>query len=332
MKRVFALLPLPMALWFRNYASSHPEWVEAFYASGIYPLLAAPISRAFGIVSVPLAEILLVLFLFFCAILLFRKRFFAALSLFLLLPAVFFGGFAVNYFRMPLEETLAIDTQPTPVSELAALCETLTRDANSRYTEPPRDLLSPASDALNAAARSYPIPKGEFAAPKYALSSPLLSRLLIAGITSPFTFEALVNGDMPAVAIPFVACHESAHLRGFAREEDANLVAYLACEYSTDPYYRYSGAIGALQYAMGALRAADPNAYGDIRLMASENVSRDLAAYDAYWAAYRNTKTAEAGARINDTYLQTMGGGDQSRQSYGRMVDLLLGLYAKGEI
>jgi len=332
MKRFFALLPLPLALLFRFFAASRPEWVETFYAGGIYPLLAAPISRMFGVVSVPLVEILLIAFVFFCVYLLFRKRFFAALALSLFLPAVFIGGFGINYFRMPLETTLAIGTRPTPVSTLVALCEKLTLDANSRYIEPSGDLLSPAGDALNAAARRYPIPKDEFGAPKFALSSPLLSRLLIQGVTSPFTFEALVNGGMPAVSIPFVACHESAHLRGFAREEDANLIAYLACEFSSDPYYRYSGAISALQYAMHALSAADPEAYASIRGMASEDVSRDLFACSAYWAPYRHTKAAETSARVNDAYLQTMGGGDQSGQSYGRVVDLLLGLYEKGEL
>ena len=329
MKRVIALLPLPLALLLRLFALSHPKWVETFFSGGIYPKLAAPVSRAFRVVSFPLGEILVVIFLLFCIYLLFRKRFFAATALFLVLPAVFIGGFGLNYLRLPLEKTLSIDTRPMPVSTLVALCEKLTRDANGRYAEPSGDLLLPAGDALNAAAGHYPIPKGKFGAPKFALSSPLLSRFLIAGITSPFTLEALVNGGIPEVSIPFVACHESAHLRGFAREEDANLVAYLACEFSNDPYYRYSGAISALQYAQRALREADPEAYGAVCRMVSENVLRDLSACDVYWAAFRQTKAAEVGARVNDAYLQTVGGGDQSGRSYGRVVDLLLGIYAE---
>ena len=47
------------------------------------------------------------------------------------------------------------------------------------------------------------------------------------------------------------------------------------------------------------------------------------------WAAFQNMKTAEVGARVNDVYLQSIGGGDQSGQSYGKVVDLLLGIYAE---
>jgi len=267
-----------------------------------------------------------------CVVLIFRKKFFVAFALILLFPAVMIGGWSLNYFRLPLEHTLAIEMEWTPVSQLTALCEKLMADANNRYVEPSEDLLHSANDALNAASRLYPIPRGDFGAPKYALVSPLLSNFLIEGITSPFTLEALVNKGIPTVSIPFVACHEAAHLRGFAREEDANLVAYLACEFSVNAYYRYSGALNALQYAMDALNEADPYYCASIRQMASEEVLRDLSAINAYWAPYHHTKAAEAGARVNDAYLQTMGGGDQSRQSYGKLVDLLLGLYAQGKI
>lgn len=332
MKRVIMLLPLPLALALRLVASSHPDWVEMYYANGIYPMLAAPISRLFRVVSIPFIEILVVIFVIFCVYLLFRKKFLTFVSLVLLVPAIFIGGWSLNYFRLPLEQTLTINVAPAPVSALTDLCEKLMRDANARYTKPEGDLLASANDALNNAARLYPIPTGQFGAPKFALTSPLMSRFLIEGITSPFTLEALVNQGVPTATIPFVACHESAHVRGFAREEDANLVAYLACESSDNPYYRYSGALNALQYAMQALHSADSNSYTIILQMASEQVMQDLIDHDAYWAPYRQTKAAEAGARVNEAYLQTMGGGDQSTQSYGRLVDLLLGLYEKGRI
>ena len=35
--------------------------------------------------------------------------------------------------------------------------------------------------------------------------------------------------------------HEQTHLRGFMNEAEANFVAYLACENSSDPYFEYSG-------------------------------------------------------------------------------------------
>ena len=55
----------------------------------------------------------------------------------------------------------------------------------------------------------------------------MLSYLGISGIFIPFTCEANVNATLPDWEIPFTACHELAHQRGFAREDEANYVGYL---------------------------------------------------------------------------------------------------------
>ena len=202
----------------------------------------------------------------------------------------------------------------------------LAEDADERWQEAPEtDLLAAAPDALNAAARAWPIPAGRWGAPRAALSSGLLSRWLIEGFISPWTCEALVNANIPAATLPFVACHEAAHVRGFAREEDANLVAYLACEASGDAYYRYSGALKALLYALRALQQEDAGAYARLYASLSSGVRADIDAHEAFWNAYRGTPAAEVSARVNDTYLQSVAQ-DQNARSYGRLVDLLLAL------
>lgn len=332
MKRFIALMPLPLAIVCRLLASNQPEWIEKNYVSVVYQAIAAPVSSFFAILHFPIIEILVIIFSLFLIYLLFAKKFFVALSLCLLVPAIFIGGWGLTYFRLPLEQTLLLDVRDSSVEELSALSEKLTRDANAMYTEPSGNLLSPANNALNSAAKSYPIPVGSFGEPKFALSSPLMSKFLIEGITSPFTLEALVNRGIPTASIPFVACHEAAHIRGFAREEDANIIAYLACEASDDPYYRYSGAVSALLYTLRALHSADAEAYVAVHEMISPQVRADIDSYNAYWAPYHQTKAAEVGTRINDAYLQTMASGDQSTRSYGRIVDLLLALSRKEEM
>lgn len=44
-----------------------------------------------------------------------------------------------------------------------------------------------------------------------------------------------------AATIPFNMCHEVAHLLAIAVENEANFAGYLACEYSGDPVFQYSG-------------------------------------------------------------------------------------------
>ena len=329
MKRLFALAPLPLSLLLRLLSALRPDWTERFFSRGVYPFLAGPVSRLMGLCPVPVVELLVAALVGFVLYSVFKKRFFRVFALLGLVASLFLGFWSLNYFRLPLEETLDIPVRASTVQELTALCDKLMEDANALYTEPPEELLPLAGAALNAAARDWPIPAGAWGKPKKALASPLLSRLLIEGITSPFTCEALVNGGIPAVSLPFVACHEAAHVRGFAREEDANLIAYLACAASDAPFYRYSGAVSALLHCLNALQRADGEAYQALRRTLSDGVRADLAAHAAYWAQYRGTTAAEVGARVNDAYLQALGGGDQSARSYGRLVDLLLALERK---
>ncbi len=329
MKKLLAMLPLPAALLLRWIASAHPLWVERFFSTGLYPAIARPVSRLTALVPFSLLEPLLAILLLLVLYSLFKKRVFRVFALLGLVAAVFLGGWSLNYYRLPLETTLDLPVALSTPEELAALADALIDDVNARHVPLDGISLAEATGALNAAAESWPIPHGDYGSPKTALMSPLMSELLIEGITSPFTLEALVNGGAPAVSRPFVACHEAAHVRGFAREEDANLIAYLACEASSDPAYRYSGAFSALLYTLDALRSADPDAYLACRARISEDVLRDIAAHADYWNAFRETKAATVGTQMNNTYLKTVGGGQQSARSYGRVVDLLLALKRK---
>ena len=332
MKRILALLPLPVALLVRWVASLRPQWVERWFSTGLYPAVAAPVSRLMSLCPVPVIELLLVIFFFFMLYWLWKKRFFRMVIMCGLILSVFVGGWGLNYFRLPLEETLNLSVRPSTPEELRGLCERLINDANARRVDPPENPIAQTNAAMNAAAEKWPIPTGTFGSAKVALASPLLTRLLIEGITSPFTLEALVNGQIPAVSQPFVACHEAAHVRGFAREEDANLIAYLACEASGDVFTGYSGTIGALLHALGALRDTDHTAYLLLWEGMTPGVKADIAFHTTFWNAYRQTKAAQVSAAVNDAYLQTAGGSGQSSRSYGRMVDLLLALERQGAI
>jgi len=91
--------------------------------------------------------------------------------------------------------------------------------------------------------------------------------LQVAGMFIPFTGEALVDASRSAVAIPFTAAHELAHMLGVADEGEANLVAYARCV-AYGGAFAYSARLWALRYALSrvenpgeVVRALD----GDIR-------------------------------------------------------------------
>lgn len=73
---------------------------------------------------------------------------------------------------------------------------------------------------------------------KPCLPGGLLMRFGVSGVFSPFTFEAHVDPALPLPTLPFVAAHELAHVAGFASEDEANFVAWLACSRSPAPLLR----------------------------------------------------------------------------------------------
>lgn len=62
----------------------------------------------------------------------------------------------------------------------------------------------------------------------------------ILGYYNPFTAEAQYNSNLPATFIPFTIAHETAHQLGFAREEEANFIAYIIGTNSYNKDLKYS--------------------------------------------------------------------------------------------
>ncbi len=78
---------------------------------------------------------------------------------------------------------------------------------------------------------------------------------------SPFTFEANINLQMPELYFPAVAIHEYAHLQGFAREDEANFIAWYLGSQCGDADFVYSANAYALRYALNSLYGVWPEEY-----------------------------------------------------------------------
>ncbi|MCI2049158.1 MAG: DUF3810 domain-containing protein [Lachnospiraceae bacterium] len=87
----------------------------------------------------------------------------------------------------------------------------------------------------------YPEPKGLF-------FSGLMSQMHMQGYYFPFSMEANYNTKMCEMNMPFTFCHELSHLKGYMKEDDCNMLAFLACMGSDDPAFVYSGYLGVLNY------------------------------------------------------------------------------------
>jgi hypothetical protein len=185
--------------------------------------------------------------------------------------------------------------------------------------------LSRASKGYENISPSYPVFSGRYGKPKGVLTSLGLCYTGIAGIYMPFTGEANVNILVPDATLPSTICHEMAHQRGFAREDEANFIGYLACKYSNDADFQYSGYLLALIYSMNALYAYDEASYYELVKTYSPGLVRDLKYDSDFWKQFEGP-AEKAQERINDAYLKSNKQAD-GIYSYGRMVDLLLAEY-----
>jgi hypothetical protein len=114
--------------------------------------------------------------------------------------------------------------------------------------------------------------------PRTLLTTPVLRRLGMAGVYSPWTGEALVMADLAGAGFHFSAAHESAHQRGIARESDANAMAYLLGLDAPDVETRYAAALFLQRQALQGLARRDPETV--LRLVQARypGVQRDVEA------------------------------------------------------
>ena len=337
-----------LAAWLlTRLAQSQPEAVERIYSRGIYPLWGQALSTVTGLLPVSLSEVLLFALpaLLALGVVQAARRRIAWRRLaagWLCVPLcgylVFSLGWALNYSRKPYAEIAGLPVQAVEVNTLERLVARLADQANDLRAElggggeaftlsvDRRTVLREhVNEAYASAAQAYPWLGGHYGAPKFALLSTPLAYLQISGIFSPFTFEAHVNAHESDALLAATAAHEGAHLRGFAREDEANFIAFLACIQSDDADFRYSGAFLAMVHASNALYSADYALWEQAAALRSDAVERDIASNNAYWAQY-DTPVAEVSNRVNDAYLKA-NGQENGVQSYGRMVDLLLAYY-----
>lgn len=255
----------------------------------------------------------------------------------------------INYQRESFAESAGIRTNEYSVEELTEVCSWLTEEINARSDEVPRDdegimtlekiseTEGSVSDGGNTSVDALAVEamkglgetctelSGFYPKPKGLLNSWILSVQNLTGVYSPFTVEANYNSDVVDYDIPFTACHELSHLRGFMQEQEANFIAFLACTDSEYVEFQYSGYLVGWVYCMNVLHQADYDAWEEIRAGIAPSADTDLKANSEFWAAY-DGKVAEVSNKVNDTYLKANGQKD-GVESYDRMVDLIVAVY-----
>lgn len=330
--------------------SLSPEFTEKYYSRGFYKLIMQPISFITGLVPFSVAELALILIAIYIPIriilLVVKAIRYRKLKVFLpfIANTVMIGSlwffiqvmvWNLNYERLPYAEIAGINVKESSVNELEELCKWLIDSTNELREQVSQDekgvmyieggyssVLKRAQQGFSALENKHPFLSGHYGRPKPVILSRLMSHSNIVGIYSCLTGEANIDVDIPHIGIASTTLHEMAHQRGFAREDEANYIAYIACMAHPDVDFKYSGSVMALQYSMNALYSEDPDRYFKLTEKYSQNYLKDLEHERTYWKQFQG-KAKEVANKMNDTYLK-LNGQEDGVKSYGRMVDLLL--------
>ncbi len=201
-------------------------------------------------------------------------------------------------------------------------CGQVERDEDGHFAVPLADCFSRNGLYSRHLLEEFPCLDGmKNYTPKAMIYSRIMSRLGYTGIYFPFTGESNINVESPACYIPFTVAHEMAHQRRVSSEAEANFVGIMACLYSGDPVYVYSGSLMGLSSVMNALYKADRDAWSAMYATLDERIRLDWQDNNEFWAAME-TQTTKAASVVYDTYLRA-NGQELGIRSYGACVDLI---------
>ncbi len=356
----WSLALLPAALLLRQYLAARPQLTEKTYSREVYPVLSRILAGITGLFPFSVAQVLLVMLAVWvlwvvvrsCIRAVGRRRPSWLLHGLLRLTAIasvlgclFYALWGYNYYRLPLAQNLHYKSGTPTAAELTALtadeitkvnalCPNITYSKNGQsvyaggFTGMKSQVNAGYGWLTADESPSDPLIGRAYSAPKAMWFSSRLAYTGIEGIFVPFTYEPTINTDYPTFVLPFTISHETAHLKGFAREDEANFMAYLACLRNPDIYYQYSGHMNALLYLSDALYETDPNQWTAQFKKLDSRAAADLNAYTAYVKRHEGS-VDRISSEVNDRYLKTQG--QSGVVSYDNFVILLADRYRTGQ-
>ena len=252
--------------------------------------------------------------------------------------SMFVFTFATGYHGSSLDKKLELDREEVSADELYQTALLLAEKVNEEkehvqfdgenfsimpYSLP--DMNDKLLDAYDTFCAKHDFIDHYNSRLKPVMLSELMNYTHITGVYSYFTGEANIDIAFPDYTIPYTAAHELAHQRGIAKEDEANMVAFLVCMESDDAYIRYCAYLNMYEYVANALYRADPDLYAKARDTLDMQVRREMIAYNDFFSKYQNSKASSVSGAVNDTFLKFQG--TEGTASYGMVVDLTVAYY-----
>lgn len=309
---VRALILTGICLLIHLYARN-PERVETGYSTQFYPYFGSFLRQLTGFIPFSIGDIFYGVLAGWALIALAKRlarlngkkvgagshqpwywKWISRLAIIYIVFNLFWG---INYNRTGAAGQLGITVRDYGIGELIDLnCVLLdsmnhcrAEMAKSGHKVPTKkDLFVQVAKTYGALQQQYPFLGYRNQSIKSSLWGWLGNYAGFTGYYNPFTGEAQVNTTVPDFLQPFIACHEVAHQLGYARENEANFVGFLAARSSSDPSFRYSAYLDLFTYANRSLFSLDSSAAQQVRRDLSKDVKSDIAEWIRFSRKHRN--------------------------------------------
>lgn len=319
------------------------EFADSFYFHQIFKHLSYAIRSLTGLSSWPIGQIIFyagVLALTLGAAIAIRnaakdkslkalkKTALKGLAIFSVVYFLFQFTWGINYKRTSLAEHLALDTAQITQSEIWKLGEWLVEKTNDAAISAEKQPEFDFQEMCYEAEVSYQ--KISSLLPQFSIENPVVKEVFvpqtmsyagISGIYFPFTAEANVNTHIPKNRWPSVITHEMAHQTGIGSEDEANFIAFLACEANENAHFQFAAYYSALRTTLWHVEDTMVQQALIEKLNPQTKAISEL--NKAYWEDYQSV-FHDIGDWVNDKFLKA-NGQEEGIRSYRLYAKLLVG-------
>jgi hypothetical protein len=333
--------------------SLNEAWVERYYTYGFYPYVSRTLRFLFGWLPFSIGDILYivaVIYLVYKAVkflrvlakrqvkqylrwVLVKKLLHLALWIYLIFN-VFWG---LNYNRLGMAAQLQLDVKLYTVQDLDTLTATIQSRLNQYATmvdSTKREAMNKNHVLFNEGVAAYreikkTMPYLVYQNPsvKPSMFSHIGHYFGFTGYYNPFTGEAQIKTTAPFFIKPFVTTHEIGHQLGYAKENEANFVAFFAGRSSANPEFRYSVYFEMYLYAIRDLSRKDSSKASEYKAQLHPQVKKDSEELIAYLIRSENPVEPWV-TRFYDEFLK-MNNQPKGKMTYNEVVAWLIAYQKK---
>jgi len=308
-KTIVALLLIPqyaLVKWLAHY----PEFVETYYSNGLYPIISNIFRYVLGWLPFSFGDLIYAFTIVYALRWLYKnrkrlrkdtKRWFvdvvAVLSIFYFAFHLFWG---LNYYRLPLHENLNLNYDYT-TEQLVLVTKKLIEKSNTYHSKIMDndtlkvDIPFSKSEIFKHTQNGYDNLKQVFPHLEYhpksvkkSLFSYPLTYMGFSGYLNPLTNEAQVDGLIPVYKFPTTTAHEIAHQLGYAAENEANFIGFLATINNDDMYFKYTGYTFGLRFCLNEIYRRDEALYDNIVATVNTGILKNYEEVRLFWEAHQN--------------------------------------------